>query len=62
MALYAASNQLGGTPQNLSSSYKSINIVTAATGATTLRRGWIYEFEIGADNVPNATEIGRAHV
>lgn len=56
MALYAVSNQNAGSPQNLSSSYKTINVVTAATGATTLRRGWIYEFEVGADNVPNATD------
>lgn len=56
MAQYAASNLIGGTQQNLSSSFKTICLVTAATGATTLRRGWIYEFEIGADNVPNATD------
>lgn len=56
MAQYAFSNVNAGTQQNLSSSYKTINLVTAATGATTLRRGWIYEFEIGADNVPNATD------
>jgi|SRR5581483_3675150 len=56
MAQYAFNNQIGGTPQNLSSSFKSIWIVTAATGATTLRRGWIYEFEIGASDVPNATD------
>lgn len=56
MAQYAASNLLGGTQQNLSSSFKTINAVVAATGATTLRRGWIYEFEIGADNAPNATD------
>jgi hypothetical protein len=56
MAIYAVSNQLGGTPQNLSSSYKTILGVTAATGATTLRRGWLYEFEIGADAAPNSTD------
>lgn len=56
MALYAISNQNAGSAQNLSSSYKSILSVTAATGATTLRRGWLYEFEVGADNVPNATD------
>ena len=56
MALYAVNNQNAGTPQSLSSSYKSINIITAATGATTLRRGWVYEFEIGADAVPNSTD------
>lgn len=56
MALYGFSNLNAGTQQNLSSSFKTINVVTAATGATTLRRGWIYEFEVGADNVPNATD------
>lgn len=56
MAIYAFSNQLGGTPQNLSSSFKTVWRVTAATGATTLRRGWVYEFEVGADQVPNSTD------
>lgn len=56
MPQFAFSNQLGGTPQNLSSTYKTIWRATAATGATTLRRGWIYEFEMGADSVPNSTD------
>lgn len=56
MAQYGLNNTNAGTQQNLSSSFKTINVVTAATGATTLRRGWIYEFEVGADNVPNATD------
>lgn len=56
MALYAFSNLLAGSQQNLSSSFKTIWVVTAATGATTLRRGWIYEFEVGADAVPNSTD------
>ncbi len=56
MAQYSVPNTNAGTQQNLSSSIKTITVITAATGATTLRRGWIYEFEIGADNVPNATD------
>jgi hypothetical protein len=56
MPQYAFSNVLGGTQQNLSSAYKTIVAIFAATGATTLRRGWVFEFEIGADNVPNATD------
>jgi hypothetical protein len=56
MAQYSFNNTNAGTQQNLSSSFKTINLVTAATGATTLRRGWIYELEVGADNVPNATD------
>jgi hypothetical protein len=56
MATYTISNQNAGTPQSLSSSFKTILLVTAATGATTLRRGWIMEWEIGATDVPNATD------
>lgn len=56
MAIYSFNNQNAGTPQSLGSSYKTILLVTAATGAATLRRGWIYEFEVGADNVPNSTD------
>lgn len=56
MSLYTISNQNAGTPQSLASTYKTVLLVTAATGATTLRRGWIMEWEIGADAVPNATD------
>lgn len=54
MALYAFNNQLGGTAQNLSTSYKTIISLRAITA--TLRRAAIYEFEVGADGVPNATD------
>jgi len=57
MALYAASNaNCSVAPQALTTTYKSQLIITAATGATTLRRGWMYEFEIGAISVPNSTD------
>ncbi len=56
MARYAASNQLAGSEQNLSSSYKTLVAVTAATGATTLRRGWIDEVIVGADGSINSTD------
>lgn len=56
MAAYTVSNQNAGSAQNLSSSYKTILGINAATGATTLRRGWLMEWEIGADNVPNSTD------
>lgn len=56
MATYTVNNTMAGSQQNLSSSYKTLLSITAATGATTLRRGWLYEFEIGADGVPNATD------
>jgi hypothetical protein len=56
MAQYAVSNQNGGTPQALTTTYKTSLAISAATGGTTLRRGWVYEFEIGAASVPNATD------
>ena len=56
MALYFASNTNATTPaqQNLTASAKTMISVTAATA--TLRRAFIYEFEVGADGTPNATD------
>jgi hypothetical protein len=56
MSSFTVNNQNAGTPQNLSSSYKTILVGTAATGGTTLRRGWITETRFGANAVPNATD------
>jgi hypothetical protein len=56
MALYSMNNGQAGSPQNLTSSYKTIVSLTAATGAATLKRGWIYEVEVGADGAPNSTD------
>lgn len=56
MARYAASNQNAGTPQALSTLYKTLALITAATGATTLRRGWIDEVIVGADGAAVATD------
>lgn len=56
MALYAISNTQAGSQQNLASTYKTLIALTAATGAATLKRGWIYELEVGLDGNPNATD------
>ncbi len=56
MAIYGVNNTLAGTQQNQASTYKTALAITALTGATTLRRAWIYEFEVGADGVPNSTD------
>lgn len=56
MALYAISNTQAGSQQNLASAYKTLVALTAATGAATLKRGWIYELEVGLDGAPNATD------
>lgn len=52
MARYSVSNLHAGTQQNLSSSYKTLVSLTAATGATTLRRAWVYDVMVGADGTP----------
>jgi hypothetical protein len=56
MASFTINNLNAGSQQSLSSSYKSIISIGAATGATTLRRVWITECEWGATDVPNATD------
>lgn len=52
MAKYAFSNGNAGTPQNLTTTYKTLADLTAATGATTLRRAWIYDLLFGIDGTP----------
>src|SRR5215469_6093162 len=56
MARYAVNNTLAGSEQSLSSTAKTLVLVTAATGATTLRRGWIDEVIVGADGNANSTD------
>ena len=56
MASFTINNQNAGSLQNLTTTFKTILAITAATGATTLRRVWIPEVEWGAFNVPNATD------
>lgn len=51
MANYSVNNALGGTAQNLSTSYKSI-ITSTSSSATQARRGQIYDVMIGADGTP----------
>lgn len=57
MTRYAVSILNAGSQQNLSSSYKSLIEITAATGATTLRRAWIYDVLMGTDGTPADNEI-----
>jgi hypothetical protein len=38
--------------QNLTTTYKTLLSLTAATGATTLRRVWIYDVMVGTDGTP----------
>lgn len=52
MARYALSSASAGTQQNLTTTYKTLMSLTAATGATTLRRAYIYDAMFGADGTP----------
>lgn len=50
MAKYSANNTLGGSLQNLTSSYKTLLALTAATA--TLRRAWINDVTFGTNGTP----------
>ncbi len=56
MAKYSVSNAQG-TPAVLTTTYKTQISLTAATGATTLRRAWIYDLTFSADAAPADTVI-----
>jgi hypothetical protein len=50
MAAFHSSNLLGGTQQNLSSSYKTLLALTAATA--TLTAAEVFELAVGVDGTP----------
>ncbi len=54
---YSLSSEHETTAQNLTTADKTIASLTAATGATTLRRGWIYDLMVGADGTPADNQI-----
>lgn len=54
MARYHVDNRFAGTEQNLSTVYKTMVAVTAATA--TLCRGRLTSFMVGADGPPNSTD------
>ena len=60
MAKYAVSNFVNGADQrqNLTTTFKTQIAVTSATGATTLRKAWIYDFSVGCDQTPADNAIG----
>ena len=62
MPAYSVSNQLTATaPTNLTTTYKTQVAISALTGATTLRRGWLMEWEIGADGARQTTSIAISY-
>ena len=56
MARYSVNNLMAGSQQVLATTNKAIIGINAVTGATTLRRGWIDEIEVGADGAAVATD------
>lgn len=57
MAKYAQSNGAAGTQQANTTTYKTQWDLTAATGATTLRKAWIYDVTFGADGTPADNQV-----
>jgi hypothetical protein len=49
---YSLGTGHAGTQQAMTTTYKTLASLTAATGATTLRRGSIYDVMFGADGTP----------
>ena len=63
MALYTTGNKNSATPSqtNLATTYTAAGHSLSLTAATaTLRRAFIYEFDVGADGTPNATDCAIA--
>lgn len=54
---YAISTGNAGTAQAMTTTYKTLISVTAATGATTLRRGLIDYVGVGTDGTPSDVSI-----
>ncbi len=56
MALYGVTNVNNATPvlNNVSTTVKTM--LRAAAATATLRRAYIYEFDVGASGTPNATD------
>lgn len=52
MARYTVGTGHAGTQQSMTTTYKTLVSLTAATGATTLRKAWIYDILFGADGTP----------
>lgn len=57
MAKYAFVNTYNGTKEAMTTTYKTLAALTAATGATTLRRAWIYDVSFGTDGAPGDTQM-----
>lgn len=55
MAIYAASNLLGGSQQNMTTTFKTLLALTAATATLTAAR--IIELICGTDGAPNDTVL-----
>ena len=52
MARYTVGTGHAGTQQAMTTTYKTLVSLTAATGATTLRKAFIYDIMFGTDGTP----------
>ena len=53
MAKYTVGTGHAGSQQAMSTAYKTLISLTASTGATTLRKAWIYDIMMGTDGAPS---------
>lgn len=57
MARYTFVNTYAGTKEAMTTTYKTLASLTSATGATTLRRAWIFDVSFGTDGTPGDTQM-----
>lgn len=52
MAKYSLTSENAGQAYTMTTTYKTLWDITSATGATTLRRAWLYDILMGTDGTP----------
>lgn len=57
MAKYGLTSGNAGSQQVNTTTYKTQFDLTAATGATTLRKAWLYDVTFGADGTPADNQV-----
>ena len=56
MALYSTNNKANATPARVNLATTAVSQLSLTAATATLRRAFIYEFDVGADGTPNATD------
>ena len=56
MPLLATNNKANATPARVNLTTTAVSQLSLTAATATLRRAFIYEFDVGADGAPNATD------